>query len=148
MTIDVLLSGKLFKEPEQRPSSKGTFVRAKMKAHDGEGDVWVSLVAFSKTAQAALMALGDGDALSVAGSAKITAYTDRDGKAKSGMDVIVHSVLTAYHVQRKREAMQAEKKQYQGNVYGYSEQEDRADKVQSTPAKNDFNPNDDLDIPF
>lgn len=111
MTIDVLLSGKLFKQPEQKPGSKGTFVKAKMRAHDGEGDVWVSLVAFSATAQAALMALGDGDALSVAGSAKLTAYTDRDGKAKAGMDVIVHNVLTAYHVQHKREAVLASKGQ-------------------------------------
>jgi len=76
MTIDVLLSGKLFKEPERKQGERNTFVKAKMKAHDGEGDVWVSLVAFSNTAQAALMALGDGDSLSVAGSAKLTAYTD------------------------------------------------------------------------
>jgi len=144
MTIDVLLSGKLFKEPEQKQGAKNTYVKAKMKAHDGEGDVWVSLVAFSKTAQDALMALGDGDSLSVAGSAKLTAYVDKSGANKSGMDVIVHNVLTAYHVQRKREAVQAEKKT---DAQRQQEGIDRADRVQSI-GQVDFNPNDDLDIPF
>lgn len=33
-------------------------------------------------------------------------WTDRNGEAKFALDMVAHAVLSAYHVKRKRQAMQ------------------------------------------
>ena len=67
---------------------------------------FVRVTAFRESACAALLALGDGDALAVAGTRKPGAWVDRDGNAKPNLDLVAAQVLTAYHVKRRREAVQ------------------------------------------
>jgi len=68
--------------------------------------VYVNVIAFSQAACEALLALGDGDAVSLAGSLTPKAWTDREGIARPALDLVASQVLTAYHVTRKRKALE------------------------------------------
>ncbi|MEN2386210.1 single-stranded DNA-binding protein [Comamonas sp. A7-5] len=106
--IDGLISGKLHGQPEQRTSrNEKPFAIAKVRAASASGDVlFANCIAFAPDAVAALLALGDGDSIALAGELTPKAWADRNGEARAGLDVVVHAVVTSYHVQRKRRAMQ------------------------------------------
>lgn len=53
-------------------------------------------------------ALGDGDALAMAGSLKVGVWQAKDGTHRPSMDMTITQVLTAHHVTKKRKAMQPE----------------------------------------
>lgn len=105
--IDALVSGKLFGAAQSRVSRNGSeFVTAKVRAAAGDGDaLFVNVIAFSHSAGAALLALADGDSVALAGTLTPKVWVDKHGEAKPAVDLVAHSVLTAYHVQRKRKAM-------------------------------------------
>ena len=107
MTIDALVAGKLWKNPEERRSGAGkTFVTANVRAADGDGEaLFVNVVAFSDSAKSALLALQDGDSVSLAGTLKIGTYEARDGAVKPSVSMVAQQVLTPYHVVRKRRAV-------------------------------------------
>ncbi|SOY56719.1 single-stranded DNA-binding protein [Cupriavidus taiwanensis] len=112
MSIDVLVSGRLVgtaSERQGRDSGK-RFVSARLRVPGSDGEsILASVVAFSDTVGAALLALADGDAVSLAGSAKLTAWMGRtSGKPEAGLDLVAHAVLSAYHVRRKRAAVVGE----------------------------------------
>jgi single-stranded DNA-binding protein len=105
--IEALVSGKLHGQPAQRIAKTGKpFVVAKVRAHAGDADVFVNVIAFSQAACEALLALGDGDAVALAGSLTPKAWTDREGTARPALDLVASQVLTAYHVARKRKALE------------------------------------------
>ena len=105
--IDCLIQGKLFAAPQQRTSKAGKpFATAKLIAAAGDGErLFVNVIAFDAAAVAALLALGAGDALALAGTATPRAYI-KDGEPRASLDVTAQQVLTAYHVTRKRSATQ------------------------------------------
>lgn len=104
MSITVLVTGKLFADPERRTGSNGKpFTRATLIAHDGEADTFVSVIAFGGVADQ-VAALRKGDALSVTGRGKVNTW-DKAGETKAGLSIVADSILTPYHVQRRREAM-------------------------------------------
>lgn len=107
MSIDALIGGTLWKKPEQRLSNAGKpYVTANVRAADGDGEsLFVNVVAFSDSAKAALLALDDGDSVSLAGTLKIGTYEARDGSVKPSVSMVAQKVLTAYHVARKRKAV-------------------------------------------
>ncbi|ABM40131.1 hypothetical protein [Polaromonas naphthalenivorans] len=105
--IEALVSGKLHGQPAQKTGRTGTlFVVAKMRAHAGDSDVFVNVIAFSQAACEALLALGDSDAVALAGSLVPKAWIDREGTARPALDLVAGQVLTAYHVSRKRKALE------------------------------------------
>ena len=105
--IEALVSGKLHGQPAQKIAKTGKpFVVAKLRAHAGDADVFVNVIAFSQGACEALLALGDGDAVALAGSLTPKAWTDREGVARPALDLVASQVLTAYHVTRKRKALE------------------------------------------
>lgn len=106
--IDGLVAGKLYGTAASRIGSSGkTFVTAKVRAAAGDGEaIFVNVIAFDDAAKSALLALGDGDSVSLAGSLTPKVWTDRNGDAKPALDMVAHAVLTAYHVQRKGKTMQ------------------------------------------
>lgn len=67
--IEALISGKLHGKPTQRMSKAGKpYTTAKMRAATGADEShFVNVTAFSDSAQAALLALDDGDGVAVAG---------------------------------------------------------------------------------
>jgi single-stranded DNA-binding protein len=133
--IEGLVSGKLYGRPEQRTGRSGKpFTVAKVRAAAGDGEgVFVNVLAFSESAQAALLALGDGDAVSLAGTLTPKAWTDREGTARPSLDLVAAQVLTAYGLKRKREA-----------VAGSGEQrQPQARQGQQGHGPGDFGPEDD-----
>ena len=102
MTAHVLITGSLFRAPEQRTSKAGKpFVTATIRSKDGDASQYWRAVAFSETAQAELMRLGDGDALSVQGALKVETY-ERDGETKLSLSIIAEHVLALRQPSRKR----------------------------------------------
>src|ERR1700745_810594 len=74
MTAYALISGQLFRAPEQRTAKSGkTFVAATVKSKDGAEIVWWRGGACNDPAQPA-----NGDAVSVQGPFKVELY-DKDG---------------------------------------------------------------------
>jgi len=106
--IDALIAGKVFGQPKTMTSKAGKpFATAKVRAAAGEGEaLFVNVIAFDAGAVAALLALGDGDSVALAGSLTPKVWTDREGNTRPAVDLVAHQVLTAYHVTRKRKAVQ------------------------------------------
>lgn len=106
--MDGLIAGKLHGQAEQRTGKNGkAFAIAKVRATSASGEpLFVSCIAFAPDAVAALLALGDGDSIALAGELGPKAWTDRNGEVRAGLDMTVHAVVTPYHVQRKRKAME------------------------------------------
>lgn len=105
--IEALLSGKLQGGPERRTSKAGrAFVTARLRVAAGAEEVhFVRLTAFSDSACASLLALGDGDAVAVAGTLKVGIWTPQGGEPRPNLDLVTSQVLTTYHVKRRREAV-------------------------------------------
>jgi len=108
--IESLLSGKLVGTPERRTSKGGKpYVQARMRVPAGAEEVhFARLTAFSDTACTALLALGDGDALAVAGTLKVGVWTPQGGEPRPNLDMVAVQVLTVYHLERRRRAMQGD----------------------------------------
>jgi hypothetical protein len=89
MTAFAIVTGSLFRAPEQRTSKAGKpFVTATIRAKDGEASQWWRVTAFSDTAQAELMRLGDGDSCCVQGAFKAELFQPEAGEARvSSLDV-------------------------------------------------------------
>ncbi|APZ42929.1 single-stranded DNA-binding protein [Acidihalobacter ferrooxydans] len=107
--IDALISGKLYGTPQERTASTGNpFIALKLRATAGDGaSLFVNVIAFAPDTCAALMALGDGDSVALAGTLTPKAWIDREGEARPSLDMVAHACLSAYHVTRKRKAMKA-----------------------------------------
>ena len=106
--IEGLVAGKVYGRPEQRTSNSTgkVFTVAKVRAATSGGEsLFVNVLAFDATAQAALLALSDGDAVSLAGTLTPKVWTDREHQARPALDMIASQVLTAYQVKGKREAV-------------------------------------------
>lgn len=106
--IDALIAGKLYGQPAERTSKTGRpFAVAKVRAAAGDGEsLFVNVIAFDPGACAALLALGDGDSVALAGSITPKVWTDKEGNSRPSLDMVAAQVLTAYHVQRKRRTVQ------------------------------------------
>ena len=105
--IDGLIGGKLHGKPAQRMGQSGkAFVTAKVRTPTMNGEtVFVNAIAFSESVGASLLALDDGESVSLSGALTPKAWTDRSGEAKPSLDLVAHALLTPYHVTRKRQAV-------------------------------------------
>lgn len=106
--IDGLIGGKVYGKPVERKGQSGKhFVTVKVRAAGGDGEsLFVNVIAFDADAQAALLALEDGDPVSLSGALTPKVWTDKSGETRPALDMVAHVVLTAYHVKRKRQAVQ------------------------------------------
>lgn len=108
--IDGLIAGRIYGQPKEGTGKNGSrYVIAKVKAIGGDGEsILVNVITFSDSACLALKALDDGDSVSLSGALTAKVWTDRDGVTHPCLDMQAHTVLTTYHVQRKRKAVQGE----------------------------------------
>lgn len=60
--------------------------------------------------QAALLALGNGDAVVLAGTLKPGVWVDRQGQTRPTLDMVAAQVLTVYHLKRRRAAVAQDSK--------------------------------------
>lgn len=102
--IDALIAGRVRGNPTFRTANNGApFASFRLSATDRNGEsVLCSCITFSTTVYAAVQAMEDGDSVAVSGEAEINAWAGGDGTQRIGLDVLVHSVLTPYHLDRKR----------------------------------------------
>lgn len=105
--IDALIQGRLYGRPKSRTTKSGSaYTTAKLRTSMANGEAaFVNVISFSDAAVSALLALDDGDCVAIAGELKVGTYTDKDGTARPSLDLTAHSVLTEYHVSRKRKAV-------------------------------------------
>jgi single-stranded DNA-binding protein len=105
--IDALIAGRLYGKPQARTAASGTqYATGKVRVSTRAGEsLFVNVIAFDETAVTALLALSDGDAVALAGELTPKAYTSKEGEAKPSLDLLAHSVLSEYHVQRKRQTV-------------------------------------------
>ncbi|TAM89001.1 MAG: single-stranded DNA-binding protein [Candidimonas sp.] len=105
--IDALIAGKLYGAPKSGTGKTGnTYTTAKVKVATAQGETLLcGVIAFDDSAQTALQALGDGDAVALAGTLTPKVYQAKDGEYRPGLDMVAHGVLTAYHVRHKRQAV-------------------------------------------
>ncbi len=114
MSINALVLGTLLTQPTQRTAKSGnayTVCRLKV-AGAGTGDagadtLLVNCIAFSETAQAALLALDAGEGIAVSGQLRAGVWQANDGTHKPGLDLTVGAVLSAYSIAKRRKAAQA-----------------------------------------
>jgi single-stranded DNA-binding protein len=97
MSVSVLISGSIFREPQQRTGKTGRpYVSTTIKATSADNassDFW-SVLAFGDTAGAELLRLAVGERLAVQGSMKVELYTAAgDGKTKISRTVFADHVL-------------------------------------------------------
>lgn len=105
--MEGLIAGKLQGKATERTSKAGKpFAIAKVRAATGEGEaLFVNVIAFDTAPCTALLALGDGDAVALAGTLTPKAWLDREGQPRAAVDMVAAQVLSAYHVRRKRETV-------------------------------------------
>lgn len=102
MTAYCLVTGTLFRAPEQKISKTGKpFVVATIRMKDGDATAWWKVLCFSESACAELMRLSDGDAVSAQGALKVETY-ERDGAAKVSLTCMADAVLPLRPAPRPR----------------------------------------------
>ena len=96
--IDGLIAGKLYGQPAQRTGKSGKpFAVAKLRCAAGDGEsLFVNVIAFDCDTCTALLALGDGDSVALAGTLTPKVWTDKQGNTRPALDMVAHRVLTAY----------------------------------------------------
>jgi single-stranded DNA-binding protein len=94
MSAFAIVTGSLFRAPEQRTSKAGKpLVTATIRSKDGEASVWWKIVAFSEDVQTELLRLGDGDSCCVQGAFKAELYQPEGREARVSLSIIVDHVL-------------------------------------------------------
>jgi single-stranded DNA-binding protein len=108
MTTFAIVTGSLFKAPEQRASKTGRpYVTATIRAKDGEASQWWRVMAFSESAQVELMRLGEGDACTVQGAFKAELYPPEGAPPKVSLSIVADHVLALRQPPRERKAKTA-----------------------------------------
>ncbi|MGE6497922.1 single-stranded DNA-binding protein [Cupriavidus metallidurans] len=107
--LDTICGGTLIATPSERTGQSGKpFATATIRCAQDNGDpaLFVHVIAFADAVRAALLALAAGDSLTVSGPLSISVWTPSGGEARPQVKIVAQAVLTAYHVRRKRDAMQ------------------------------------------
>lgn len=112
--IDALIAGKLHGQPSQRTSKNGnTFTTCKVRVPTGEDSMFCNVICFDQEAQSALLALGSGESVSLAGSLKVGTWTDKNGTTHPSLDLVASKLLTVYAITKRRKAAQGEQEDQQ-----------------------------------
>src|SRR4051812_23422242 len=93
--IRCLASGPLVTAPETRVAASGAqYTTARIRSGDGDDAVLVSIIGFRDEADA-LSQFVKGDAISVSGRTKLTAWTGKDGVERRGLQITAEQVIGA-----------------------------------------------------
>lgn len=93
--IEALIAGHLMGDASRRIDKTGReFVVARVLARNrADEEFIVNVIAFDEAPCAALLALADGDALSLAGALTPKVWTDKQGIARPSLDLVATRVL-------------------------------------------------------
>jgi single-stranded DNA-binding protein len=102
VTVFALVNGSLFRDPETKISKAGKpYVIATIVSKEGGESTFVNLVAFSDSAKEAILALGEGDALSAQGKTTIGVY-EKNGEHRPSLSIVADRVLALRQPPRER----------------------------------------------
>ncbi len=101
--IEALITGKLIRDPVTAAGKSGKqFTRFMLSAHIKDGEpAFISGIAFEAVADR-IARLHKGDALAVVGELSPSAWTDRDGVERHGLNVVASAALSAYDAKKRR----------------------------------------------
>jgi len=128
--LDTIAGGTLTAKPVERTGQSGKpFVTATIRCAQDSGDaLFVNVIGFADAVRAALLALDAGESVTVSGPLTVSIWTPSGGEPRPQLRIAAQAVLTAYHVRRKRDAMQ-----------GHAEpREQRRPDGPATPAPDDL----------
>jgi single-stranded DNA-binding protein len=112
VSLFVLVVGTLISAPQRRTSNAGAvFATATVRLPTDTGTVLVSTVAFNARADE-LLRHQQGEAIAVAGRAKFTSWTAKDGAEKHGLSVVVEQIASASAARRADADRRRERKNY------------------------------------
>ena len=104
----VALQGRLAKYPELKTTPSGTsvcsFTLAVDRSYSKDGNRqtdWIDCVAWRHTAEFICKYFQQGQLMAVSGRIQTRVYTDRDGKARKGVEIVAQDV--SFCESRKRE---------------------------------------------
>jgi single-stranded DNA-binding protein len=93
MSFFALISGTLAADPQQRTGSNGKpFTTAVIRVGDGDDGFTASCIAFCDAASR-LLDFSKGDAVSLSGRAKLSAWTGRDGAEHHGLSITLGQII-------------------------------------------------------
>jgi hypothetical protein len=104
---DALIAGRLMGGASRRVDKAGrTYIVARVLARNkADEEFIVNVIAFDDAPCAALLALADGEALTLSGALTPKVWADKQGIARPSLDLIAAQVMTAYDVSRKQAAL-------------------------------------------
>ena len=94
--IDGLVAGRLMGDASRRVDKIGrTYIVARVLAcNKADEEFIVNVIAFDDAPGAALLALADGDALTLAGALTPKVWTDKQGMHRPSLDMIATRVMS------------------------------------------------------
>jgi hypothetical protein len=107
--IDALIAGRIHGKPTERTTSAGkpyATIKVRVPTKDGES-LLVNVIAFDPMAVTALLALSDGDPVSMVGEATPKVWADKEGNPRPSLSLLAHAVISPFSVKRKRKAAAA-----------------------------------------
>lgn len=93
--IEALIAGHLMGDASRRVDRAGrTYIVARVLARNRDDEEFiVNVIAFDEAAGADLLALADGDAVSLSGALTPKVWTDKQGQARPSLDLVATRVL-------------------------------------------------------
>jgi hypothetical protein len=97
--IDGLVAGRLMGEASRRvdKAGRGYIVARVLARNKADEEFIVNVIAFDEAPCAALVALRDGESLSLAGGLTPKVWTDKQGIVRPSLDMVANRVLTVHH---------------------------------------------------
>lgn len=97
--IDGLIAGRLMGDASRRTDKAGRgFIVARVLARNrADEEFIVNVIAFDDAPCAALLALRDGESLTLSGGLTPKVWTDKQGIVRPSLDMVATHVLTVYH---------------------------------------------------
>jgi single-stranded DNA-binding protein len=104
--IEALIAGRLMGDASRRVDKTGrSYTVARVLARNKTDEEFiVNVIAFDDRACASLLALADGDAISLSGSLTPKVWTDKQGNSRPSLDLVATRVLTAFDADRTSDA--------------------------------------------
>ena len=101
--IDGLIAGRLMGDASRRVDKAGRdYIVARVLARNKTDEEFiVNVIAFDDAPCAALLALRDGESLTLSGALTPKVWTDKQGMTRPSLDLVATHVLTAHHASHK-----------------------------------------------
>ncbi|MFZ6849110.1 single-stranded DNA-binding protein [Undibacterium sp. RuRC25W] len=96
--IDALISGRLYGRADERSGQGGSlYVTCKVRAMTDDGDTLMcNVITFNDHVRRVLLALEDGESISLSGALTPKVWIDKQGKPRPAIDLIAHTAVSAH----------------------------------------------------